>query len=220
MDAWARRWHLLTALVAAGAVVFQLVLVVQGSGVLVDTDPPSLAERLGQFFWYFTIQANLLVAVATFPLARDAAYDGQGWRVLRTASVVGITITGVVHFVLLRPLLDLAGADLVADTLLHMVVPALAFVGWLAFGPRPRTGPREIGLALIWPVVWLGLTFVILAASGWVPYPFLDAREDGGWPAVAVACVGVTVLFLVVSAAAYAVDRCTRRAPQPTGGPA
>ena len=31
---WARRWHALTALVAIGAVVLQLVLVIQGGRVL------------------------------------------------------------------------------------------------------------------------------------------------------------------------------------------
>ncbi len=211
---WARHWHLLTAALAAGAVLFQLVLVVRGSAVLVETDPPSLVERLGRFVCYFTIQANTLVAVATAPLARDPSYDGPRWRVLRTASVVGITITGLVHFVLLRPLLDLTGADLVADTLLHVVVPTLAFVGWLAFGPRPRTGPREVGLALIWPVAWLAVILGVRSLTGWVPYPFLDPDGDGGWAGVGVACLGVTVLFLAVSAAAYAVDR---RAVVPAG---
>ncbi len=46
-------------------------------------------------------------------------------------------MTGLVHFVLLRPLLDLEGADYVADKLLHMAVPVLAVAGWAAFGPRP-----------------------------------------------------------------------------------
>ena len=45
---------------------------------------------------------------------------------LRLAALVGITITAVVHFVLLRPLLDLDGLDLLADALLHRVVPVLA----------------------------------------------------------------------------------------------
>ena len=62
-------------------------------------------------------------------LARDPAYDGPRWRVLRTAAVTGITVTGLVHWFLLRPLLHLHGADLVADKLLHLVVPILAVVG-------------------------------------------------------------------------------------------
>ena len=91
-----------------------------------------------------------------------------------------------------------------------MVVPLLAVVVWAAFGPRPRTGQREVGLALLWPVGWLAVTFAALGLTGWVPYPFLDPGEPGGWGGVAVACAGVTVLFLIVSSAAYAVDRRSR----------
>ena len=83
----------------------------------------------------------------------------------------------------------------------------LAVASWLLLGPRPRTGPREIGLALVWPVGWLGLVLTLRAMTGWVPYPFLDPAEQGGWGGVAVACLGVTLLFLVAAAAAYAVDR-------------
>ncbi len=207
MTTWARRFHLLTAGVAAAAVLLQLALVVSGSAVLVETDPPSLVERLGRFVCYFTIQSNVLVAVAAVPLARDAAYDGAGWRVLRTASVVGITITGIVHFLLLRPLLDLDGLDRLADTLLHVVVPLLAVAGWLLLGPRPRTGLRELRLAVLWPLAWLAAILAVRAVTGWVPYPFLDPTGEDGWTGVVVACVGVLVLFLVVSGAVYARDR-------------
>jgi len=213
----ARGWHLLTAGVAAGAVLLQLLLVVTGSAVLAETDPPSLAARVGRFLCYFTIQSNVLVAVSTAFLAREASYDEPRWRVVRAAAVVGITITGLVHFVLLRPLLDLDGLDRLADTLLHVVVPMLAVVGWLAFGPRPRIGRRELGLALLWPIGWLGLVLVVRAASGWVPYPFLDPDGDGGWAGVAAACVGITLLFMLACAAAYVVDRRLAPAPRVSG---
>jgi hypothetical protein len=203
--------HLVVGAVASFAVLFQLALVLGGGAVLDETDPPTTAEALGRFFLYFTIQSNILVAVTSLQLARDPQRDGAGWRVARTAAVVGITITGVVHFVLLRPLLDLDGADRFADVLLHQVVPVLAVLAWLVLGPRPRTGRREIGLALLWPVGWLLLILGVRALTGWVPYPFLDPAEQGGWGGVAVACVGVTLLFLVVSAAAYAVDRTVDR---------
>ena len=199
--------HLVVGAVASFAVLFQLALVLGGGAVLDETDPPTRAEALGRFVLYFTIQSNVLVAATSLQLSRDPQRDGGWWRVARTAAVVGITITGVVHFVLLRPLLDLDGADAVADVLLHQVVPVLAVVAWLVLGPRPRTGVREVGLALLWPVGWLLLILVVRALTGWVPYPFLDPTEQGGWGGVAVACLGVTLLFLVVAAAAYAVDR-------------
>ena len=91
-------------------------------------------------------------------------------------------MTGLVHFVLLRPLLDLDGADYVADKLLHMVVPVLAVVGWAVFGPRPRFDRRSFWWVLAWPLAWLAETLVVGGATGWYPYPFLDHREDGLGP--------------------------------------
>ena len=82
---WARRWHALTALVAIGAVVLQLVLVIQGGGCSTSTTRPDLPIRLLRLIAYFTIQSNVLVAIAATQLARDPARDGRGWRVLRLA---------------------------------------------------------------------------------------------------------------------------------------
>lgn len=211
---WARRWHALTALVAVGALVLQLVLVIQGGRVLDEHTRPDLAVRLLRLIAYFTIQSNLLVAVAAVQLARDPARDGRGWRVLRVAGVAGIAVTGLVHFVLLRPLLDLQGADYLADKLLHMAVPVLAVAGWAAFGPRPRVTTREIGLAIIWPFAWLAEALVVGGVSGWYPYPFLDHREDGVG-AVVVACVGITVLFLAVFALVAWTDGRAKPVPEP-----
>ena len=185
----ARTVHLIVAVVAWSALVLQLVLVVQGSVVLVDDDPPGLGARIYRFFAYFTIQSNLLVAVASTALARDPALDRPAWRVVRLAGLVGITVTGLVHFFLLRPLLDLDGADWVADKLLHMVVPVLAVAAWAWVGPRPRVVARELAYVLCWPFAWLAWTLVVGQVDGWVPYPFLDAGVEG-WGSVAVVSVG------------------------------
>ena len=204
--------HVAVGLVACAALVLQLVLVIQGGRVLDETEAPALAARLGRFLCYFTIQSNILVAVTSLVLARDPARDGRTWRAVRLAAVIGITITAVVHFVLLRPLLDLDGTDALADTLLHKVVPALAVVAWVGWGPRPRVDRQAIALALVWPVAWLGFTLAVRQATGWVPYPFLDADEDG-WGGVAAACVAVSALFVVVALGAAALDRRMRPAP-------
>ena len=211
----ARRWHLVTAVVATVAVLLQLVLVVRGGQVLDEVVPPPLPLRLARFIAYFTVQSNVLVAVGAWALVVDARRDSAWLRAVRLAGIAGITVTGVVHFVLLRPLLDLEGADWGADKLLHMVVPVLAVLVWALVGPRGRVDRRAVTVAIGWPVAWLVVTLLVGATTGWYPYPFLDPREEGSG-AVVVACVGVTLLFLAVVAGLAALDRrWSRRADSP-----
>lgn len=216
----ARGWHTLTAAVTIAALVLQLVLVVQGGRVLDEVEPPGLGLRLARLIAYFTIQSNLLVAMATTVLARDPLRDGPAFRALRLASTVGITVTGLVHFFLLRPLLDLHGADWLADKMLHMVVPVLATVGWFAFGPRPRVDGRAIAVAFAWPIAWLAVTLAVAGATRWVPYPFLDFRAEG-WASVAVVCLGITALFAALIAGFRYVDRrlAASRQAEPVAAP-
>ncbi|MCW2811777.1 MAG: hypothetical protein JWP61_2235 [Friedmanniella sp.] len=191
----ARLWHLLTAAVAGVALVLQLLLVISGASVLVTEEPPGLGERLSRFVRYFTVESNLAVLLTAVGLARNPGRDGRVWRVLRLDALVGIFVTAVVHFFLLRPLLDLTGWSAVADTLLHVVVPLLAVLGWVLFGPRPRVDRRVVGWSLLWPVVWLGLTLLLGGLSGWYPYPFLDSRQVGAGGVVA-ACLGVALALV------------------------
>jgi uncharacterized membrane protein len=208
----ARVFHALTAVVALVALVLQLVQVVKGSVVLVDAHPPGLLDRLLRYVAYFTIQSNLLVLVTTAQLVRDPARDGSGWRVVRTMAISGITVTGLVHWFLLRKLLDLHGADYLADRMLHLVVPVLAVLGWLVLGPRPRIDWGVCLRAAGWPLAWLVVILVQAAASGWYPYPFLDHRTHG-WGHVIVVCLGILVLFFVVLAVIRECDRRMRPTP-------
>lgn len=207
-----RTWHLVTAVVAIVALTLQLVLVCQGARVLAEESQPGLGLRLARFVAYFTIQSNVLVAVASVLLVLDPARDGRWFRALRLCATVGITVTGLVHFFLLRPLLDLQGADWAADKLLHMAVPVLAVAGWFAAGPRPRVDGRAVATAFAWPIAWLVLTLVVAATTEWVPYPFLDFREEG-WASVGVVSLGITVLFAALIAGYRYTDR--RLAPVP-----
>jgi hypothetical protein len=213
----ARRWHLVTAVVVVGALLLQLALVLAGEGVLLEEDPPSKVEQLGRFFSYFTIQSNLLGAAGVLALALDADRDGRAWRAVRLAGVVGLAVTALVHFFLLRPLLDLEGLSYLCDKLLHMVSPAMIVVGWLVFGPRPRVTRREVGWSLGWVLAWTGWTLGVGAVTGWFPYPFLDF-DAKGWGAVVVALVGITVVFAVFFGVAGWLDR--RLSPAPRSGSA
>ena len=202
----ARFWHGATLGIGVFALVVQVILVVSGASVLVEEEPPTLGERIVRLAGYFTIQANVLVVAMAFTLVRNPARDGRVWRVFRLAAVVGITVTMIIHWFFLRPLLDLAGWSYLCDKLLHVVVPLLAVLGWLFFGPRPRVTIRVVLLGLIWPAAWLAYTLIRGVATGWYPYPFLNLDVLGG-ARVAIASVAITGLILVVSLLVWLVDQ-------------
>lgn len=209
---WARGWHVLTAGVTLATLLLQLALVVNGASVLDETAVPPLGTRMLRLVSYFTIQSNLLVLAAAWTLARDPARDGLVWRVLRSDAMLGIVVTGLVHFYLLRPLLDLDGWNRVADTGLHLVVPVLALLGWLAFGPRPRVDGRTVLWSILWPVAWLAYTLIAGAVTGWYPYPFLDVTEHG-YGRVLLTAALVSLLFLALAAGVRLAERVLPAAP-------
>ncbi len=210
----ARWFHLLTFLVATVALVLQFVLVAQGHNVLDEHNRPDTGTRLVRYFSYLTIWGNVLVAWTTLTLAVGRDRDSRVWRALRLDAVVLIALIAIVHFFFLRPLLDLEGADLLADKLLHMVVPAVAVVGWLVFGPRGRASTADIGPSLVVPVVWLGYTLVRGAFVDWYPYPFIDVGEHG-YGVVLLNCLGVAVLMLALAWGAVRLDRKLGDRPTP-----
>ena len=85
-----------------------------------------------------------------------------------------------------------------ADKLLHVVVPLLAVIGWLAFGPRGLVSRADIWPSLIWPIGYLLLILATGPVFDWYPYPFLDVAEHG-LGVVLLNALGITVLFLAVA---------------------
>jgi len=207
--------HLLTGIVAASAVVLQFVLVWQGHAVLDAQNPPTLATRVERFFCYFTVLSNILVAAVSIRDATGTSASSRLWRVLRLNAVVGICVTAVVHWFALRPLLDLHGADLLADKLLHVVVPVLAVFTWVVAGPRGQVLSSELVLSSLFPALYMLWTLVHGAWRHWYPYPFADVRLHG-YAVVLLNSLAVVALMVVLSFAALLLDR---RLSQTTANP-
>lgn len=197
------------AVVVVVALVLQLVLVVAFPAA---DAAPDVAVRVLRFFSFFTVQSNILVLVTSAQLARGPARDGMIWRVARLDAVIAITVTGVVHYWVLRPIQDLSGLDAVADVLLHVVSPIAAVIGWAWFGPRPRVIGRVVALAVVWPLLWLAYTLGHGAIGGWYPYPFIDVSVIGYGRAVLSSAV-VTVIFLALAGGMRWLDRVLPPAP-------
>lgn len=211
MDSEAQRaWWGLTGGVAAVCVVLQVVLTA-------TSGEPELGTRLVRTLSYFTVDTNALVAVLGLLVAARPDRSGPWWRALRLGAPLCMVVVGVVYHVELRQE-GLTGLDLVLDTGLHYVVPALALVGWVVATPRGLADAGAALRALAYPLLWLVWTFAHGAATGWYPYPFLDVSEVGAGGA-ALGVLVVAVVLVVLAAAAVGVDRAAarRRAPVPPG---
>jgi hypothetical protein len=165
-------WHGLLAVLVIAALVTQVVLTSQPSAM-------PLGTRYIRLVSYFTIQSNVLIAIAAVRLALAPDRDGALWRVVRLDGLVGISVTGVVYTTVLRTEDHLHGWAAATDAVFHYAVPLAAVLGWLAFGPRPRCDLRTVAWSLAWPLAWLGYTLLHGSATGWYPYPFIDVTVHG-----------------------------------------
>jgi hypothetical protein len=215
----ARVLHALLAVAALAGVALEVGrALVDGPG-----DAGTMTERLVRLFSYFTIQSNLLVAVASALLVVRPARTGRVPAVLHLDALLCIAMTGVVyHAVLAEQSLALTPSGDLANFLLHTVTPVGAWLVWLLVGPRPRFGGSTVAWSLAYPLAWIGYTFVRGSVTGWYPYPFLDVGGIGMATAARNTAL-VAVTFGVLALLVRLLERVlpgTPRQPVAAPGPA
>lgn len=205
MDRWrsaARAWWAVTALTVAVALVVQVRATLQLDEGFFDSD----LKRVANIFVFFTIWSNVLVGITTGLLAIDPDRRSTTFRSTYLAAVLMIAVTGIVFQVALSDIHDLQGKAAAGDFLLHKLVPFLAVVGWLVFGPRRMVTAAVVRGAVVIPVVWLAFTLLRGPfASDFYPYPFVDVA-DLGYARVLLNVAVVAALFLGLAFGAKALD--------------
>jgi hypothetical protein len=190
-----RLLHGLLALAATAGVLLELGrALADGPG-----DAGTMTERLVRLFSYFTIQSNILVAVASGLIAAQPLRTGRVRAVLHLDALLCIGVTGVVyHAVLADAAAVLTPSGWLANLLLHTVAPVGTWLVWLLVGPRPRFGGSTVAWAVAYPLAWIAYTFVRGSVVGWYPYPFLDVGAIG-LATAARNTAGVAIGFLVLA---------------------
>jgi hypothetical protein len=155
-----------------------------------------LAKALN-LFAYFTIQSNIIIGLTSYLLATKQRIKSEWFWGLRLSGIAAIIITFIVQHLLLSGK-TAPGWPMVSDTILHTIVPAMAVVGWLVFGPRGHVSKRIIVLSTIFPLAWLSFTFIRGAIIHWYPYDFLDAAKHGYGKAL-IYVLAITALFLGIT---------------------
>lgn len=200
---------------AAGAfiafcVAMQYWLLVRG-----DTFAGMAASSL-KFFSFFTILTNIL-AVAALLLPLIAPHSAAGQYLARPSVRTAITgymiIVGVIYYLLLSGLSQRQGWPMFFEHMLHYVTPPLFVLDWLGFVDK-RDLPWRLDLsAMSFPLAYLAWTLLHGAASGWYPYPFLDASELG-YPRALLNIVGLVLVFLALEIGLVGIGRVLgQRAP-------
>ena len=202
------------------AVVGFLIAAAGTIAITLESDPP--AGVLMYFTTWSNIAATVLFADWVWRLRPGTKAPGSERSNLLTrltmyASAALLLVT-IAYWALLAPEADNALLTF-SNLTTHLVTPALllAFYLWVV---RPGAlRPADIGLALIFPLVYLAVVYIGYG-FGHVysieddgprrfPYFFLDHIELG-WPMVAVYMVAITVGVGGVASGLYALDRRRR----------
>lgn len=215
--------RLATAAAIAIAVVAQLV---HSIGYRADQGATDVGAFVVNFFSFFTIDSNVLAAVAMLVgavillVARGA--EPRWFTVLRLAATTYMTVTFVVYNLLLRNVELPQGTTLWwSNELLHVVGPFLVILDWLLAPGRNRLEWRHIWIVVVFPIVWAAYTllrgpFTIeeLSQAPWYPYPFLNPDiSPNGYLSVSFYVLLIAGIMLAVGAGLVWVSRRWARPP-------
>ncbi len=199
------------------AVMVWIALIIQFyiSSVKFLADGRTLGGGLVQLWSYFTIQNNLLVALAmTVPLLWPASKPGKllAKPSILTAFAVYITVVGLVYQIILRPQVTQYGWFAFCDEILHSLCPPMFILYWLIFVDKLKMPWR---LALNWlsyPFIYCIYILIRGGISGYYPYSFIDGNKLS-YPQIFINCVFLLILFLGLGIILIAIKRHWSKTP-------
>lgn len=203
----ARPYRALFTGVGCFAIILQYVLTISGN------PDKGAGELTLNFFSYFTIQTNIMVAIAlAVPAFAPQSKPGQ-WLVrpdIRTAIALYIAVVGLIYHFLLAATWAPQGWSLLANNLLHYVMPAAFIADWLMFSPKGQLRPSEPFRWLVVVVAYGVWTLLHGAFSHWWPYWFVDV-DALGYGKAAAYFAGLLVFFLFTGWIMFGIDQLLGR---------
>jgi hypothetical protein len=195
-----RLYFISIAVLVVVGIVIELFVSANRQGGYFDTP---LAKALN-LFAFFTIQSNIVVGVTSFLLATKQRINSNIFWGFRLSGLAAIIITFIVQHWLLSGR-TAPGWPQVSDTIIHTIVPIMALLGWIIFGPRGHVSKRIIAISTLFPLAWLGFTFVRGGIIHWYPYEFIDVVKQG-YPKTLLYVTAITAMFLVIASLASWLD--------------
>ncbi|MGN4422653.1 Pr6Pr family membrane protein [Bacillus cereus group sp. MYBK30-1] len=149
------------------------------------------------FFSFFTIESNILVAIILLLSSFGTATFGRSeqFGVLRGAATVYILTTGLIYFLLLRGLEESLQTPIPwVNTVLHYIMPLAMILDWVINPPTKTITWKQAASWLIFPLLYVIYSLIRGPFVNWYPYPFLDPRIDG-YGRVFLFSIGIAVVI-------------------------
>ena len=169
-------------------------------------DGTSAGRAFGNFFGFFTILTNLLVATVLSSVALGRSSSWLASSVTQSGTAIYIAVVGVTYSLLLRSLWNPENFQKVADVILHDIVPIAYVLFWIFFVPKAGLRWKHSLVWLSYPVAYFAYAMVRGAVVGWYPYHFIDAGALGYSRALMNALI-LLVGFLAIGLLAVACGR-------------
>lgn len=198
----AKVWRVFFAAVGGFALILQYVLMVAGQ------PPVEVAVRTLNYFSFFTIWTNLMMALALIlPVVAAGTRPGRfaGSEPVRAMVTMFAVVVGLIYHFLLHPFWSPQGWSLFVNLLLHYVMPTAVLLDWMLFTPKGRLGWIDPVKWLVVPVVYGVWTLIHGFASHWWPYGFLNVDTLGA--AAVGTFTGLLIFFLIVGLVIVTIDR-------------
>lgn len=195
----------LLAVVSWAGVLLQLWLSIN----LALANGKSASDGIVAFLGYFTVLSNVFVALcASLPLIARSSRLGRWFDkpMVLGCATTAIVLVGIAYHLLLRNVWAPQGLQLLADYLLHYVVPIAALACWVAFPPRARLGILAPLVWCLYPVCYLIYALIRGEVLGTYPYHFIDVASLG-YSRVLFNGFGLLAAFIVLGAIVLAIAR-------------
>lgn len=175
-----------------------------------------------EYFAFFTIQTamiNIVVLLAGGVMALHLERDTRLYTAIRASIFSYAIVTGVVYNLLLRDVPNDDGyvGPVWPNESLHVWIPIYIALDWLLTPGRVRIAWSTLWLAVSYPLIWVGVTMVRGALTGWYPYPFLEPDGPNGIVGVVAYVVGIAAFIVVLAALAVVINRVHTRGVRGVG---
>ncbi|MEG1039637.1 MAG: Pr6Pr family membrane protein [Pseudomonas sp.] len=169
----------------------------------------SLIGGLINFFSFFTVLTNTLVAVVLTQAAFGRPSAAQRWFLsapVSSAIAASIVLVALAYSLLLRHLWQPQGWQWLADELLHDVMP-LVFVGyWWCCVEKGSLRFKHLLTWLLYPLGYFALALMRGQSIGVYPYPFIDVARLG-YGQVLLNALAILLGFIAISLLLLGLDR-------------